>query len=329
MSLADGRITVAKGDNEHNALSAVKHIVGKDYFQTTGVSLLLGRPFREDDEDKDTKTVIVSSELAREFWGGQNPVGRSIEVGNDQIWPAKILPGTYDYRASLFPKPPRTFEVVGVVTDVAEGLIQQKPVPAIYFPLRQSDYTHPPVEGISLLVRSRAGTDTLEMMRHEVAVIDSNVTLFNLRSMRDQIEQFMSPLRIAAWTYALIGVFGLVLATIGLAGMTAYSVAQRTREIAIRVALGATGRNVLAVIMREALLLTAFGTIAGMMGAWSAARLLSAMNSAVGQVTSTSSMNPTVLFGAPFFLAGLALLACYLPARSSLAVDPAMALRYE
>src|SRR5215813_9524368 len=329
VSLADARISVAKVDQEHLSLSAVKHVVGKGYFETAGIRVLLGRAFQEKDEEKDTKAVIVSSELAREFWSGEDPVGCAIEIGNDQIVPAKILPGSYDYRESSSPRQPKALEVVGVADNVAEGLIQQKPVPAIYLPLQQADYLRPPVQGITLLVRSRANADALGILRREVAAMDTRVTLFDLRSMREQIDQFMAPLRIAAWTYALIGIFGLLLATIGLAGMTAYMVAQRTREIAIRVALGANGRNILAVIMSEGILMIALGTSAGMLGAWSAARLLSAMNSAVGQVTATSSTNPTILFGAPFLLAGLALCACYLPARRSLAIDPAVALRYE
>jgi len=329
VSLADARISVAKVDQEHLSLSAVKHVVGKGYFETAGIRVLLGRAFQEKDEEKDTKAVIVSSELAREFWSGEDPVGRAIEIGNDKIVAAKILPGSYDYRESSSPRQPKALEVVGVADNVAEGLIQQKPVPAIYLPLQQADYLRPPVQGITLLVRSRANADALGILRREVAAMDTRVTLFDLRSMREQIDQFMAPLRIAAWTYALIGIFGLLLATIGLAGMTAYMVAQRTREIAIRVALGANGRNILAVIMSEGILMIALGTSAGMLGAWSAARLLSAMNSAVGQVTATSSTNPTILFGAPFLLAGLALCACYLPARRSLAIDPAVALRYE
>src|SRR5262249_34276191 len=163
------------------------------------------------------------------FWSG-DPVGRAIEIGNDKIVAAKILPGSYDYRDSLSPKQPRILEVVGVADNVAEGLIQQKPAPAIYLPLQQADYLRPPVQGITLLVRSRANADTLGILRREVAAMDIRVTLFDLRSMREQIDQFMAPLRIAAWTYALIGIFGLLLSTIGLAGMTAYMVAQRTRE---------------------------------------------------------------------------------------------------
>ncbi|MFL6438457.1 MAG: ADOP family duplicated permease [Terriglobales bacterium] len=329
VSLADGRVALAQAGEDHRSLNAVKHIVGKDYFETAGIRLLVGRVFQKADEEKDTKAVIVSSELARELWGTEGPLGHAIEVGNDQIAPAKILPGSYDYRASSSPKQPQTLVVIGVVPDLAEGLIQQKPVPAIYFPLRQGEYMRPPIQGITLLVRSRAGTDVPAMLRREVADIDPNITVFDLRSMQEQIGRFMSSLRIAAWTYAIVGVFGLVLAIIGLAGITAYSVVQRTREIAIRVALGATGRRVLVLIMREALVLTAFGTLAGMAGAWSAAKFLSAMNSAVGQVTATSSTSPVVLFGASFLLAALALLACYLPARKSLSIDPAIALRYE
>jgi ABC-type antimicrobial peptide transport system permease subunit len=147
--------------------------------------------------------------------------------------------------------------------------------------------------------------------------------------MTEQIAQFMSPLRSAAWTYGLIGIFGLLLAAVGLAGMTAYSVAQRDREIGIRMALGARSADVLRLLMKEGVLLITLGTAIGLGCAWAGSRMLSAMNSSVGTVTSTSTSDPEVLFGAPLLLAGLALLACYVPARKSLRVDPVIALRQE
>ena len=145
--------------------------------------------------------------------------------------------------------------------------------------------------------------------------------------MQEQIEQFMSPLQVAAWTYALIGIFGIVLASVGLAGVTAYSVAQRSREIGIRMALGARSGDVLSLVMREGLSLVVAGTIVGMAGTFMGSRLLAAMNSSVGTVSSTSTSDPTVLFGAPLLLALVAVVACYLPARKSIAVDPAVVLR--
>ena len=120
--------------------------------------------------------------------------------------------------------------------------------------------------------------------------------------MPEQIDQFMAPLRMSSWTYGFIGIFGLVLSAVGLAGMTAYSVAQRGREIGIRIALGAQRGNVLGLVMKEGLGLVVAGTAIGMAGAWTGSRLLSAMNSSVGQVTSTSTSDPTVLLGAPLLL---------------------------
>jgi ABC-type antimicrobial peptide transport system permease subunit len=124
-------------------------------------------------------------------------------------------------------------------------------------------------------------------------------------------------------------VFGLILASVGLAGVTAYSVARRGREIGIRVALGATSGNVLGLVMREGAVLVGVGTAIGMMGAWAATKALSAMVSAVASATSASTSDPVLLVGAPVMLAGLALLACYLPARKSMRIDPSTALRQE
>jgi ABC-type antimicrobial peptide transport system permease subunit len=152
---------------------------------------------------------------------------------------------------------------------------------------------------------------------------------FNARSMNDQIADFMAPLRSAAWTYGLIGIFGLLLAAVGLAGMTAYSVAQRAREIGIRMALGARKADVLGLLMKEGALLITVGTAIGLACAWAGSRMLSAMNSTVGQVTATSANNPVVLFGSPLLLATLALLACYVLARRSTQINPVETLRQE
>jgi ABC-type antimicrobial peptide transport system permease subunit len=147
--------------------------------------------------------------------------------------------------------------------------------------------------------------------------------------MNDQIDQFMAPLRIGAWTYAVIGIFGLALVSVGLAGVTAYAVAQRRREIGVRIALGARNRDVLSLMMREGFGLVAAGIVIGMGGAWAGSRLLSSMNSSVSTVTSTSASDPRVLIGAPLLVALIALIACYLPARRSTRIDPMAALRQE
>jgi predicted permease len=310
--------------------NAVKYVVGRDYFDTTAVPILLGRGFRKEDEANDATAVIVTQEFMRRFWEGRDPLGRSLEIGNDdEPAPPAILPGSFENRTALAGKGRRVYQVVGVAGDVANDLIVQNEHPAIYFPLRSADYAQPSVEGVTLVVRVAPGTDALGAVRREIATINDRVTPFHPRSMRQQIEQFMSPLRLATWNYGFIGVFGLILASVGLAGVTAYSVTQRGHEIGIRMALGARSKDVLGLVMKDGIVLVTVGTIIGMAGAWAGSQFLSAMNSLVGTVTSTSATNPLVLVGAPLLLAAVALSACFVPARNSVRIDPAGALRQE
>ena len=261
------------------------------------------------------------------MWNGQDPLGRRIEVGNDDISPGQgAMPGSFDFRATSLDKKRQVFEVVGVAGDVPNELVVQKPRPAIYFPLRPAEYAQPSLVGVTLMVRAAPGLDTLEIMRHEIATMDPNITPFNARSMTQQIDEFMVPLQTASWTYGCIGIFGLVLAAVGLAGVTAYSVLQRTHEIGVRLALGAKYRDVLAMVMKESVALVALGTAIGMTGAWAGMRLMSGLFSSVA---STSASNPVLVVGTPLLLAGLALTSCYLPARRSMRIDPAAALRQE
>lgn len=111
----------------------------------------------------------------------------------------------------------------------------------MYFPLTASDYVHPPLQGITLLLRGASGSDVLALGRREIAALDPAVTPFNGRSMEAQIGEFMAPLNMASYTYGVIGVFGLVLAAVGLAGVTAYSVARRGRELGVGIAPGRGG----------------------------------------------------------------------------------------
>jgi macrolide transport system ATP-binding/permease protein len=328
VSMPGGAVTVSTlSAAESRTLKALKHVVGKDYFNTAGIPIPFGRAFGMEDETERSATVVVSETLARELWGGANAVGRTLEIRNGEIGPPKILPGSFDYRPTV--SGAEVFQVVGVAGNVAEGLGIGKPRPSIYFPLTARNYAHPSLQGITMMVRATPGADALGLVRREIRSIDERVMPFNGGSMSEQIDRFMAPLQIAAWTYGLIGVFGLVLACVGLTGVTAYSVAQRTREIGIRIALGARNLSVLSLVMKEGLVLVAVGTIIGMGGAWMGSRLLAAMNATVGTVSSTSTSNPVVLFGAPLLLAMLAVLACYLPARRSVHVDPIVALRQE
>jgi putative ABC transport system permease protein len=309
--------------------AVASHVVGKDYFDTTGVPIELGRAFLRSDETSQTKTVIVSQALVQKLWPGENPIGRRIEIANDVLMPPKILPGSFDYRAQVGIGDVHAYQVVGVAGDVAEGLVVQKPRPAVYFPLNDSTFRRPSLDGVTLIFRATQGANPTDAVQNEIAKLSPSVTPFNVMSMNEHIEQFMSPLKMAAWTYGTIGVFGLLLACIGLAGMSAYSVAQRRQELAVRMAMGAQKGDVLKLVIGEGAFLLILGAIVGMMLALSAERAISAMSSTASQVNSTNNSNPVVLIGAPLLLIVLGLLACYLPARRSAAIDPAHALRQE
>lgn len=318
------------GTNDSQAVhDALKYTVGKEYFNTTGIPIMQGRGFRSEDENNSSSAVIVSEELVREYWDGQNPLGRRIQIENAEAFAPKVMPGSMDYRPAVQKGSPQTYEVIGVAGDVTNDLVINKKRPAVYFPLRSADVSSPSLQGITLIVRANPGSNFLELLRREISTVDANAALFDARSMNEQIANFIAPLRSAAWTYGIIGIFGMVLASVGLAGMTAYSVVQRRREIGIRMALGARKGDVVRTVMKQGMLLIGIGTTIGLGFAWAGSRMLAAMNSSVGQVTSTKATDPIVLFGAPLLLGSVAMLACYLPARKSSRVDPLLVLREE
>jgi ABC-type antimicrobial peptide transport system permease subunit len=195
--------------------------------------------------------------------------------------------------------------------------------PTIYLPMHSADYQSPGLQGVILIVRAAPGADALGAVRREIAGMDDRITPFNARSLPDQIEELLFPVKVALWTYGAIGIFGLILASVGLAGVTAYSVTQRRREIGIRLALGARRGDVLGLVMKEGAVLIAAGSAIGLAAAWAGIRALSGFLSVIARTAGTSTADPALL------LAALALVACYLPARQSTRVDPAVALRHE
>ena len=319
-----GNAGVTFSHGGENAGEALRHTVGEGYFETAGIPIVLGHEFRKRDA---ANSVIVSQELVRRFWTGRDVLGQPIEIENGDVSPALgALPGTFDLRPELLGKGRRSYEVVGVAKDLAEDFVAQKKHPAIYFPLREAAFARPSFGGVTLMVRAVPGVDAIGAVRREIAAMDPSLTPFNARSMREQIDEFMSPLRAASWTYAVIGAFGLILASIGLAGVTAYAVSQRGREIGIRIALGAQRNDILSLVMKEGVVLVTVGTVVGLTAAWAGIRVMSGL---FFTVASVQSSDPLLLVGAPLLLAVLALVACYLPARKSVRIDPAVALRQE
>ena len=230
-----------------------KQIVGANYFAALSVNVLKGREFDVRDQRIDTKStplpVVLNESAAREFFGNRDPLGRRISETS------------------------RAYEVVGLVKDLTAPMSSRGDdgpdtavIPTMYVPLTQSDFEHPPAGGMIVMVRATRGADTMEGVRRELASLDSNLVMFNVRTLAEQVEQTIAIRRVSMIMYGAIGGFGLILAAIGLAGVTAYSVARRRREIGIRVALGARKGQVLRLVMREGGVLVLAGSVLGFLG---------------------------------------------------------------
>ena len=307
---------------------ARRFLVGRHYFETVGVPIIAGRAFRKEDETKESRPVILSEHLAELLFPGENPIGRRIQLGIEAV-PGFNLGESTGTPARLRAAEP--FEVVGVAHNVSDGLgaLQKQTYPAVYVPLSAADYAHPQLRGLTLIVRARPGVDALTAIRREIETVDSRLTPYGARTMAEQIDNVMSAVRVAGTTYACLGLFGLILASVGLAGVTAYSVARRGREIGIRMALGARRLDVLRLVMSEGAAMVAIGSVFGAAGAWAGMRALSGAMSQVASIAGSSTSDPLLIFGAPALLATLAMFACYVPARKSMRIDPAVTLRQE
>jgi macrolide transport system ATP-binding/permease protein len=308
---ANSQLT-AEGSPESAAVRkpVLEQIVGADYFATLGETMLAGREFVESDlrgEADATPAValpaVLNESAERKLFGNQDALGKRVRDEK------------------------RSYEVVGVVRDMKdiEGIIE----PIIYLPLTPLDFARPQAGGMTILVRSDAGSDGLRGIRDEIAFLSPNVNIFNEQTLGAYLERGRSSLQFSLQSYGAIGLFGLVLAAIGLAGVTAYAVAQRRKEIAIRTALGASRAQVLRLVLREGAALVCVGTVLGFLGAIAMAKILSALASMFVDALRFGTTDPMLLIGAPLLLAAVAMLACYLPARRSATIDPLKALREE
>jgi ABC-type antimicrobial peptide transport system permease subunit len=287
--------------------------VGAGYFAALNEPMLAGREFEEGDQrnlDLQNEAggstavalpVVLNTSAAGGIFGNGSAMGKRIRDGK------------------------QSYEVVGVVRDLKDGSgISQR---IAYLPLTRRDFLRPPAGGITIMVRSNAGTDALTGIRGVMASVDPNLSLFDVRTLSEYLQFSRYVMWSALRTYGGIGMFGLILSAIGLAGVTAYAVAQRRREIGIRMALGARKGQVLRLVLREGTGLIAVGTILGFLGAYAMSRVLSAVTHDFADAFKVGTNDPRLLLGAPLLLAGLAMLACYVPARAAAKIDPWKALR--
>jgi predicted permease len=287
--------------------------IGPGYFATLGVPIVAGRDFRltdnrvikradaTDDFDTMPATVIINEKFAQRFFAGRSPVGMHLGFGTD--------PGTHT-----------EMEIIGVVKDIKyTNLRDEIPIQA-YVPYMNSPY----LGGMTIYVRTVGEPNQLmSSVRAKVREMDANLPIYAMRTMEEQISNSLSTERMIASLSTVFGFVATVLAIIGLYGVMSYSVAQRTREIGIRVALGAEQGKVIWMVMRDVLLLIAIGVAVGVPGALALTRVVKS------QLYGLQAHDPWTLGLATGLLAMVACAAGYIPALRASRVDPMKALRYE
>ena len=331
---AEPPFTIKDPDDDNIQLSAqdshvqkpvVGEKVGAGYFAALSEPMLAGREFEEADQG----SQIHRSE-AQLSQGDGSRTGGAVAGAIPVILNESAAHGFFGDGNAIRKRlrdDKQFYEVVGVVRDLKDGSGVR--VPVAYLLLTQADFARPPAGGITIMVRSEAGTDALSGVRRAIASIDPNLTIINIQTLAEHLESSRYLMWSAVRTYGGIGLFGLILSAIGLAGVTAFAVAQRRREIGIRMALGARKGQVLRLVLREGTALIAAGTALGFLGAFAIAKTLSALTNAFADAFKAGSNDPRLLLGAPLLLAALAMLACYLPARRAAKIDPLKALRQE
>jgi predicted permease len=274
--------------------------VSPDYFHVMEIPLLSGRVFSPEDSFTAPRVAIISQAMARRYFPHQNPVGRHLVFG--------FPPDTNVSR-----------EIVGVVGDIRNVALNEQPQPMMYVPFAQA-----PFWGGSVVVKSALSpASVLAAIREQVRRIDPDLPVTDFESLSYAVETSVAQPRFRTLLLGLFGLMALVLAAAGIFGVISYSVSRRTHEIGIRLALGASPRSIRRMVLGEGVKLAATGLGIGIVAAFALARLLR------GELYGIGAMDPLTFTGAAVLLAGVALAACYLPARRAMRVEPVVALRQE
>jgi putative ABC transport system permease protein len=282
--------------------TAAIQVVSPDYFATIGVPLTRGRAFNERDRAAAPGVVIINEAMARRFWPNQDPIGRRI---------------THDL--AIVPGQQTTRDIVGVVGDVRHFGIEQPSDPQMFVPHAQMPWP-------SMAVVIRTPLDAAHIgaaVRQAVWSVDGTIPVPPLRPMEHMITDAVGQPRFRAWLLGLFAATAIVLAMTGLYGTMAFAAQQRTREIGLRIALGATPKQATALLLRSGMALTALGTALGLLGSVAVTRALSSLLFGIG------ATDPATFVGVTAALVAVAWLACYVPARRARQLDPIRAINTE
>ena len=281
-----------------NLPSTIYCRVGPEFFRTMGVPLLAGREFAPQEREKEARVVIVNEAFARRFWPGENVIGKQFKFGGAEGDP---------------------WQIIGLAKDGKYVSLGERPRLLVYQPLLR-DYS----SLVNLVARTSSDPQTtLAAIRREVQSLEPTLPLYNVKTMQEHLSLPLFPARVAATVLGCFGLLALLLAAVGIYGVMSYSVAQRTREVGIRMALGAQRRAVLALIVRQGMSVALIGVGLGLALAFAATRLLADL------LYGVSATDPLTFSIIALLLMMVALLACWVPARRATKVDPMIALRCE
>lgn len=291
--------------------SVARQRVGAGYFAALGIPVVRGREFAERDDERpaanDTTPTpaVVNRTLARRLFGGDGAVGQPLRSAD------------------------RRYVVVGVVQDSRSSFLDADPAPTMFLPFPGTRPGGDPPAAATVLVRGVAGPDSIDAARRELARFHPDLTLFNVRTVDEHLERFDRMIWFNSGQFGGLGLFGLALASIGLASVTAHAVARRRKEIGIRRALGARRADVLRLVLREGAVLAAAGAVFGCAGAFLLARSLSSLLADFARMFAASAGDPLLLVGVPALLVGITFLFCCVPALRAAGIEPASTLRAE
>jgi predicted permease len=274
--------------------------VDAPYFETLRIRILLGRAFTDADSESSPRVAIVNETMAKHFWPDGSPIGKRFSLTGD---------------AGPFA------EVVGVARDGKYRVLAEDPQPYFYVPLTQDFAAQR-----TLQIRSAMPPDSLApVVQHEIQALDANDPIEEIQTMKESLGGTLGYFiyRLGASLAAAMGLLGLLLAVVGVYGVVSYAATQRTQELGIRMALGASPRQILFLLLRQGAQLVAAGLLFGLAGAWLLTRVMSHM------LVGVSPSDPVTYVSVAALLSSITLLACWIPARRARRVDPMVALRYE
>ena len=297
--LGSVRVPGVQGPFREGRFEADWDIVSPEYFETINLRIVDGRAFRDTDRDGSPRVAIVSETFARQAWPGQSAVGRTFmqqAAGNEE----------------------RAVEIVGVARDAKYRYISSAPAPFIYVPMAQQ-----PSSQVQFYIRHAPGRQVAQQIRTAMAQVEPNVPVIMLQSFEDAAAIGLLPQKLAAWIAGSVGTIGIFLAALGLYGLMAFLVTQRTREIAIRMALGASSGTVRAMVLKQAGRLAAIGGVIGLILAGAIGTLAQSL------LVGVPPIDPVAFGGTALLFAAVLAVAAWAPARRAATTDPATALRAE